>query len=149
MDLFTIGYEKAALADVLASLKSAGVAVLIDVRERPQSRRAGFSKTMLAASAAAEGIDYVHLKPLGTPPEGRLAHRTGDHPRFWAIVEAQLTTPEAQAALEHAAALARQRTACLLCYEGDWRHCHRKSVAERLAAEGFVIHHLMPHPAFL
>ena len=39
--LFTIGYEKASQGDVLAALTSAGVETLIDVRDRPQSRRAG------------------------------------------------------------------------------------------------------------
>ncbi len=56
---------------MIATLTTAGVELLIDVRERPQSRRAGFSKRMLAASAEAHGIAYVHLKALGTPPEGR------------------------------------------------------------------------------
>src|ERR1051325_8517869 len=47
--LYTLGYEKARLDDVIAALKDAGVATLIDVRDRPISRRPGFSKRQLAA----------------------------------------------------------------------------------------------------
>lgn len=149
MEILTIGYEKASLADFLRTLKGAGAALLVDVRDRPQSRRAGFSKRMLAASAAAEGIDYVHLKPLGTPPEGRLAHRTGDQAAFRRIVEAQLATPAAVEALDALATLAIGRRACVMCYEADWRHCHRAAIIERLEARGFTARHLSVEPEFL
>ncbi len=101
--LFTIGYEKARLADVVATLTGAGVATLIDVRDRPISRRPGFSKRQLAAAVEAAGISYLHLQALGTPPEGREAGRRREWPRFWAIVEAKLATGEAELALQQAA----------------------------------------------
>ena len=75
LPLFTIGYEKAVLRDVLATLAQAGVATLLDVRDRPISRRPGFSKRQLAAAVEDAGMRYVHLQALGTPPEGRLAGR--------------------------------------------------------------------------
>src|SRR5215469_12718951 len=65
--LITIGYEKARLADVVTTLRAAGVATLIDVRDRPQSRRPGFSRRQLEAGLAEAGIRYVGLKALGTP----------------------------------------------------------------------------------
>src|SRR5216684_4644536 len=71
--LYSIGYEKARLADVVATLAASGVATLIDVRDRPISRRPGFSKHQLAAAVEAAGIRYLHLQALGTPPEGREA----------------------------------------------------------------------------
>src|SRR5580658_2147034 len=123
--LFTIGYEKARLADVIAALKSAGVVTLIDVRDRPQSRRPGFSKTQLAASLDEAGIRYVGLKALGTPPEGREANRKRQWEKFWRIVDDKLATAEAELALEEAAASAAGNPSCLLCYEADWRICHR------------------------
>ena len=146
--LCTIGYEKASLADVLATLEAAGVALLIDVRDRPQSRRAGFSKRQLQAGVEAAGLRYVHLKALGTPAEGREANRTRQWPRFWRIVEARLASAEAALDLERAAALAAEAPACLLCYEADWRICHRRRVAELLAARhGFTPRHLTVAPA--
>ena len=149
-EICTIGYEQASLADFLRALQAAGVTQLIDVRDLPQSRRAGFSKRMLAASAAEIGIGYVHLKPLGTPKEGRVAHRTGDRATFWRIVETQLAKPEAKAALEEVAALARDRRCCLVCYEADWRACHRARVVDLLAeSHGLTARHLVPEPVFL
>ena len=141
--LFTIGYEKAAQGDVLAALAAAGVATLIDVRDRPQSRRAGFSKRQLQAAIEERGWRYVHLKALGTPPEGREANRTRQWQRFWRIVEARLATPEAELDLQRAAELAHAAPACLLCYEASWQVCHRRRVAEILAERhGFVVRHL-------
>src|SRR5947207_8291012 len=83
--LFTIGYEKARLADVVATLVASGVATLIDVRDRPISRRPGFSKHQLAAAVEAAGIRYLHLQALGTPPEGREAGRRREWPGFWVM----------------------------------------------------------------
>jgi uncharacterized protein (DUF488 family) len=143
--LFTIGYEKARLADVAAALEAAGVAILIDVRDRPISRRPGFSKRQLAAAVEERGMRYVHLRALGTPPEGREAGKRREWPRFWAIVEAKLASAEAELALHEAAGLARGAAGCLLCYEADWRCCHRRRIAEILAARhGFAVHHLAP-----
>ena len=42
--LYSIGYEKARLGDVVGALQAAGVKTLIDVRDRPQSRRPGLRK---------------------------------------------------------------------------------------------------------
>src|SRR5437660_1581354 len=141
--LFTIGYEKARLGDVVTTLRAAGVAALIDVRDRPISRRPGFSKRQLAATLEDAGIDYVGLRALGTPPEGRMAGRARQWDRFWRIVEHKLASAEAELALQQAAEIARRTPACLLCYEADWRQCHRRRVAEILAdRHGFTVQHL-------
>ena len=143
--LFTIGYQKARLADVVAVLRVAGVATLIDVRDRPQSRRPGFSKRQLAAGLEEAGIRYVGLKALGTPPEGREANHKRQWETFWRIVDDKLATAEAEHALAEAAAIAADGPSCLLCYEADWQMCHRSRVADILAARhGFTIQHLAP-----
>jgi uncharacterized protein (DUF488 family) len=141
--LFTIGYEKARLADVIAVLKETGVSTLIDVRDRPQSRRPGFSKNQLAAGLEEVGIRYVGLKALGTPPEGREANRKRQWERFWRIVDERLATAEAEHALAETAAIASKMPTCLLCYEADHRICHRMRVADILASRhGFDVRHL-------
>ncbi|MGH6997558.1 MAG: DUF488 family protein, partial [Phenylobacterium sp.] len=53
--LATIGYEAATQDAVIARLQAAGVELLVDVRAVAASRRAGFSKTLLAASLAQAG----------------------------------------------------------------------------------------------
>jgi uncharacterized protein (DUF488 family) len=143
--LFTIGYEKARLADVITALQTAGVKTLIDVRDRPQSRRPGFSKRQLAAGLEEAGICYVGLKALGTPPEGREANRKRQWDRFWRIVDDKLATVESELALAEASAIASESPSCLLCYESDPCICHRSRVADILVARhGFKIHHLAP-----
>src|SRR5256885_16681935 len=127
--LYTIGYEKARLDDVVAALKGAGVATLIDVRGRPISRRPGFSKRQLAAALEEAGIGYVGLRALGTPPEGREAGRAGEWDRFWAIVEDRLASAEAALGFAGAAETAKAGPSCLLFYEADWRPCQLPRVA--------------------
>src|SRR5687768_13417822 len=96
--IFTIGYEGATMAEFLATLRQAGVERVIDVRALPLSRRPGFSKSSLAAELNAMGIDYVHLKPLGTPKRGRDAAKKGDRATLEVVYAGQLGLPEAQAA---------------------------------------------------
>jgi len=141
--LHTIGYEKASQAEVLAALKTAGVAMLIDIRDRPQSRRAGFSKRQLQAAIEEAGMRYVHLKALGTPPEGREANHRREWERFWRIVGDKLATAEAEIALQQVAAMAADTPSCVLCYEGDWRICHRRRIVEILVERyAFEVQHL-------
>jgi len=143
LELCTIGYENASWPSFLATLRRAGIEHVIDVRQLPLSRRPGFSKSPLRAGLAEAGIGYLHLRALGTPPEGREANRRGQWDRFWPIVEASLDTLEAKLALGQAADAAQSRRGCLLCYEADHRICHRLRVAEMLAADyGFGVEHL-------
>ena len=130
--LATIGYESATQDAVLQKLRRAGVEVLIDVRAVAASRRAGFSKRLLAASLAEAGIDYVHLRQLGTPKPGREAARHGRIAEMHVIYEAHLREPAAQLELAQATEIARERKAALLCYEADARCCHRQIVAQRI-----------------
>lgn len=132
MKLATIGYEAATQAAVIEKLKAADVRVVIDVRAIASSRRAGFSKTLLAASLADAGIDYVHLRDLGSPKTAREAARKGKTAVMREIFEAHLAEPGAQFQLHEAAQIAKGRKAALLCYEAEACGCHRRVVAERL-----------------
>jgi uncharacterized protein (DUF488 family) len=129
--LFTIGYEQTPARAVLDELQSAGVKLLVDVRAIAASRRPGLSKTQLAAGLDERGIGYVHLRDLGTPKEGRLAARAGHHAELKRIYDAHLATPKAQEAMDELAALVRKAgPVCLLCYEREHTHCHRRFIAE-------------------
>ena len=132
--LATIGYEGATQAEVIGRLKGAGVALLIDVRAVASSRRAGFSKTVLRESLAEAGIDYLHLRALGTPKAGRDAARKGRIAEMREIFATHMDTPEAQDALAEAATLVAERPAALLCFEADAAGCHRRVLSERLSA---------------
>ncbi len=141
MQIFTIGYEGATQGEVIAALKTAGVRRLIDVRAVPLSRKPGFSKNVLANGLREAGIDYVHLKALGTPPAGREAARKGRHGEMANIYAGQLELPEAIAAMAQMLALAGNAPSALLCFERDPACCHR-SVLIDAAAPGAQVTHL-------
>jgi uncharacterized protein (DUF488 family) len=144
-DLLTIGYEGCTIDGVVTALQQAGAQLLIDVRAVPQSRKPGFSKRQLAAALDAAGIAYVHLQGLGTPKPGRDAVRAGHPERMETIFRDHMTSDRAQVELAQAKTLARERSACLLCFERDHTTCHRRLVAEMIVIEtGQPVVHLQP-----
>lgn len=142
--LFTIGYEQATSANVISELRHAGVGLIVDTRAVAASRRPGFSKRQLAAGLDEAGIAYLHLQKLGTPKEGRDAARSGNLTKLFDIYEKHLATPEAREQLDELTAIVRGgRPVCLLCYERDVNHCHRKRIAELICERtGVPVEHL-------
>lgn len=138
--LFTIGYEGADSERFAAALAGAGVATLADVRAVALSRKRGFSKSALRDRLAEAGIGYEHLRALGTPKAGREAARADDAALMRRIYcEEVLETGTGAQALDGLAALAARAPTCLLCFERDPERCHRRVLAERMAARGFRI----------
>lgn len=140
MHIFTIGYEATTMGEFLAALQDVGVKRVIDVRALPLSRRPGFSKTPLRNALAEVGIDYVHLKALGTPSEGRSAARAGRHDDLERIYAGQLELPEAIVQAERMRELAAERPSALLCYERDPAGCHRSLLLAATAPDASVTH---------
>jgi uncharacterized protein (DUF488 family) len=131
MKLFTIGYEQATSAAVAGELQHAGVRLVVDTRAVAASRRPGFSKRQLAAGLDEAGIGYLHLQKLGTPKEGRDAARAGNLAKLFDIYESHLATPQAREQLDELTTIVKSgRPVCLLCYERDVNHCHRRRIAE-------------------
>jgi uncharacterized protein (DUF488 family) len=139
--VFTFGHGARTSEELVACLVEAGVGTLVDVRRFPGSRRhPRFNRDMVAATVEGEGIAYVHAEQLG----GR---RSGGGDRFPCIrvaafraYAAWMATDEFQAAL--ADALARAAP-CFMCAETLWWQCHRRLIAELLAARGHEVVHLL------
>ena len=127
-------------------MRDAGVELLVDVRAVSSSRRPGFSKTRLAAHLIQHGIDYIHLRGLGTPADGRAAARAGKHAEMRRIFAEHMKTLEARDDLDTLAELvAGGRRVCLLCFEADPAHCHRSLVGDALGAMApITVEHLRP-----
>ena len=140
MRIFTIGYEGTTVGEFLAALQQAGVERVIDVRAVPNSRRPGFSKTPLRNALAEVGIDYVHLRALGTPADGRAAARAGRHEELERIYAGQLELPEAIAQGGQMVELSREKPSAVLCYERDPSGCHRTLLLDSVAPEAEVEH---------
>lgn len=141
--IFTSGYEGRVQDELLDSLIAAGARVLLDVRAVPMSRKPGFSKRILGASAEARGMRYVHLQALGTPKPGREAARAGRADEMARIFGLHMQGDAAQAALAAATGIAQAAPCCLLCFERDPHFCHRRIVANMIAVgTGQAITHL-------
>lgn len=132
-NLYTIGYEGATVASFLEALRAAGVELLVDVRALASSRRPGFAKTALSANLSTIGVDYLHLRGLGTPADGRAAARAGRHDEMRKIFLEHMKEDVAQEELARLAGIVRgERRVCLMCFEADPAHCHRRYVVEAL-----------------
>jgi len=125
--------------EFLAALKNAGVERVIDVRALPLSRRPGFSKTPLRLALGEVGIEYVHLKALGTPSEGRTAARAGRHVDMERVYAGQLELPEAIAQGAQMLDLASEKPSALLCMEREPAHCHRTLLLHAIAPDADIV----------
>jgi uncharacterized protein (DUF488 family) len=148
MRIYTAGHGARPADELLEMLLGTNVKTLVDVRRFPSSRRhPQFNAEALAASLAGVEIGYVHAVELG----GRRSGEAGEE-RFACIstpafrsYAARMGTSVWQDALMHALA---QPAPCFVCAETLWWRCHRRFIAELLAARGHEVVHLMrPHEA--
>lgn len=147
-EIWTIGYEQLLPAMLVAELEEAGIERLVDVRFRPQSRRAGMSKTKLGLLLGEHRIAYEHRRDLGTPPDIRSDYKQGRTGEGHRRMEQHVEEDEAPArALDELAAELTADDAprtVLMCLEADPAVCHRRVLVERLADRlpGLVVHDL-------
>jgi uncharacterized protein (DUF488 family) len=130
--IWTIGYEKLLPGALVAELKEAGVQRVIDVRYRPQSRRAGMSKTRLGELLREHGIAYEHRRALGTPPDLRWLYRANRIAEASAAYRDHVESTAAGALDELASELDHGPRTALLCLEAEHAACHRSVVTEAL-----------------
>jgi len=141
--LFTIGYEGSTVDEFIATLVAEGVQRAVDVRQLPQSRRPGFSKSSLGDALVRAGIAYEHQRQLGDPKSGRDAARAGNMDLFRTIFADHMTSSASQGALAQLAMTATGERCVLVCYERNPLHCHRNLLCDGLQALGsFRIRHL-------
>jgi len=130
----TIGHSNHPLERFTSLLKAGGVALLVDVRSMPYSRRfPHFGKERLAKSLATAGIDYVHEgASLGGKPEGGAGY------------DALAERPAFRDALGRLIERAQDTTLCLMCAEKEPLDCHRTVlVSRRLTERGVAVDHLL------
>jgi len=155
----TIGVYGFTADRFLAALTSAGVDVLLDVRQRRGVRGSEYAwanSQRLQAALAETDIGYVHLKDLAPTSAIRAAQYAADA----AAGERKRTRAELSDGFKQAYAdqilgavdlevtladLPSSATAALLCVEREPQACHRSLIADRLAAaHGVDIAHLLP-----
>ena len=128
-------------------LRAVGVTSLRDVRAFPSSRRnPHFNGAALAGALRDAGIDYHHMPSLGgrrAPLPGASLDNAGwAEPAFRTYADHALRPPfqDALTGLIHAA---ERQVQAVMCAEADWRHCHRRIIADYLLARGLEVTHLL------
>ncbi len=129
-EIYTIGYEGMSQDALFQTLVFHDIETLLDVRELPQSRKPGLSKTALRLAAADYGLQYQHIRALGTPRDIRYQRKIDhDEAAFRRDFLTYLATQDA--AMEALVEQAQSSRCCLLCYEANPEECHRLMVAAR------------------
>jgi uncharacterized protein (DUF488 family) len=115
-----------------AELEAAGVERVVDVRERPQSRKPGMSKSNLTRLLAGQGIVYEHRRSLGTPPDLRALYRSNKVERAAAAFREHVEGTARDELDRLAAELDDGPRTALLCLEEDPASCHRRVITDAL-----------------
>jgi uncharacterized protein (DUF488 family) len=144
--IFTIGHGNRPFEDLVATLASACVTRLGDVRAFPASRRnPQFAREALETALPPLEITYRWLPKLG----GR--RRKGPEPSpnpSWTVQAFRnyadyMDTAEFQEGLDELLALAGEAPAAFMCAETHPSQCHRRLVADKLASLGHEVVHLI------
>ncbi len=141
----TVGHSTRSLAELVALLQEHGVALLVDVRRYPGSRRhPQFGREVLARALAEAGLGYRHEPDLGGRRQGRPGspHVAWRSAGFRAYAD-HMETEAFQQALARLLELAPRQPLVLMCAEAvPWR-CHRQLIADALVARGRRVVHIL------
>ncbi len=154
----TIGVYGFGRESFLATLKEAGVELVVDVRQRRGVRGSEYAwanAQRLQAALTESGIAYSHLKELAPTTELRQLQyredaRLGEGKRSRtalapAYAEGYTTQILDHVDLDPIVRWIGASPAALLCVERDPEACHRSLIAARLQQEqGFEVRHLRP-----
>lgn len=136
MKLYTIGFAQKRAEVFFDLLRRHGVQRLVDIRISPDGQLSGFARKddlPYFLSRLADGCQYVHMPELAPTKEILKDYRAdADWLRFAERFEALMDTRSIPETLDRTAFEAL--TSCLLCSEATPEKCHRRLVAERLAA---------------
>ena len=140
---YTIGYEGRTIDKFVDKLKRRGITRLIDVRERPLSRKKGFSKNALRERLEAEGIEYIHMPQLGSPSDIRHDYKEGGSEIVFFEKYRQYVRDYRMDDIRDLERYVSEKPSVIMCFEEEYMHCHRRILAEFIAEmSGFRPAHL-------
>lgn len=133
-EIYTLGYQRRTVEEFVAIAKSAGVKVVIDVRETAWSHKPGFSKGAFQNALDNAGIEYVHASFAGNPKWIRDAATTHEECLEWYewYLEEFVEVMDAFEALV-GQILAGGKSLALTCFERHSSDCHRSILAQKWA----------------
>ncbi|HEX8764862.1 MAG TPA: DUF488 domain-containing protein [Candidatus Acidoferrum sp.] len=132
--LCTIGFAGKSAEEFFALLRGAGVEQLIDVRQNRSGQLSGYAKhpDLSFFLRTVEKIDYAHEPLLAPPPELLKSYRKG---KDWPAYEtAFLKEMKERGVPEKVNTASWAAKVALLCSEPGPEKCHRRLVADLLAA---------------
>lgn len=140
-DFFSVGYAGRTIEELLRTLKSVGVATVVDVRHSAVSMyKPDFSKGNLRSHLEGAGIGYLHVPDLGIPRDIRSrAIGKQDRTELWEWYDHHVVEHFVGANLHFFFNFADHPVA-FMCLETDPTTCHRHRLVlalERLGLSGF------------
>ena len=146
--VFTIGHSTHPIEEFLALLRLHRIAILVDVRSFPSSRRwPHFNQDELKRAAEAAEIEYQWLKSLGGRRHSKnkeSSHIAWELPAFRSYAD-YTDTDDFKIGLEELCALADRDRTAYMCSEGLWWRCHRRIISDHLTVRGWIVMHIMPN----
>jgi uncharacterized protein (DUF488 family) len=144
--IHTVGHGARPIEAFLATIGTAGVDTLIDVRRFPGSRRhPQFGREAIEEAVVGAGIAYTWQgETLGgrrrrQPHSRHTALRNG---AFSAYAD-HMDTPQFRTAIDHLLTAATTELQAVMCAETLWWHCHRMLIADALTLRGATVEHLL------
>jgi uncharacterized protein (DUF488 family) len=144
VEIWTIGHSTLAIDALLDALATNALALLVDVRRFPGSRRhPQFNRDALAQSLLSRGIDYAHHEALG----GRRRPRANSYNSAWRNDSFRgyadyMETAQFGRAIDALVREAAARRVAIMCAEMLWWQCHRGLIADYLKVRGYEVTHL-------
>jgi uncharacterized protein (DUF488 family) len=136
MKIYTLGFTQKNAETFFGLLRQNHIARLVDIRLNPDGQLSGFTKREdlpFFLSRLVDGCGYERILELAPTKEILGAYRAmGDWSRYVMQFEALLDERNVPAILDQKAF--KRFPSCLLCSEPTPKQCHRRLVAERLAA---------------
>jgi uncharacterized protein (DUF488 family) len=143
--IHTIGHSTRSLEKLIDLLREHHIALLVDVRRFPGSRRhPHFASDALAASLPAAGVEYIHEPDLG----GYRKARPDSRNTAWRVAGFRayadhMDSDEFREALGRLIGHAENRATAIMCAEAvPWR-CHRRLISDALVARGHEVVHIL------
>lgn len=131
--LFTIGYEGLTIDAFLNKLISNNIAIVVDVRNNPQSMKYGFSKKNFMQYVENAGMKYIHIPELGIPSSMRKGLGTSvSHESLFRKYETELLPNHEEAQNQLLSLIAEYSRIALVCFEADHHFCHRNTLVKYL-----------------
>jgi uncharacterized protein (DUF488 family) len=145
--LWTVGHGKRSAEALVTLLGDHDIALLIDVRRYPGSRRnPQFGRDALAAALAEHSVRYewwgAALGGRREPIPDGSRHPAWRDDAFRGYAD-HMDRPEFRAAFSHLLSVAAQQATAVMCSETLWWRCHRRLLADCAELRGTPVVHLL------